>query len=95
MASQHDIDNTSAPNERAPLLAHEVQRRDSEPRSLSGESTSEANLKNRRHAWRWFGVLVAIILISVFVKGWIDSDEVNVSLGTPDIYIETLSHQGL
>jgi hypothetical protein len=83
MTSHRDLENNSMPDERAPLLA---------PERAEGATTvspddddaapkpqSEAS-KRRAYGWRGFWIVVAILIIAVFVKGWIESDDVEVSI---------------
>jgi hypothetical protein len=81
MATQREIDTTATPDERAPLLAPEHARYDADETTEddaiaeAGEATSNTWL----YLWRGFWVLLAILIIAVFIKGWIDADDVNVS----------------
>jgi hypothetical protein len=87
MASRRDIENGSIPGEREPLLAP--------PRNEGGavappeddtapEPQSEAS-KRREYGWRGFWIVVVILIVAIFVKGWIESDEVDVSTAAKTI----------
>jgi hypothetical protein len=87
MTSHREAEATSAPDERAPLLAHQGAR----PETHSApESEDEAVLvpektasKTWHYVWRGFWVIFVVFIIAVFVKGWIEADDVNVSLKAP------------
>ena len=83
MTSYRENETGSAPDERAPLLANENVRNDAAA-SLEGEEEpllepEKAGSKTWYYAWRGFWIVLAILVIAVFVKGWIDADDVNVS----------------
>jgi hypothetical protein len=87
MASHHEAEVTSVPDERAPLLAHQEARLDAHPAT---ETEDVADIEPEKTAsrtwhyiWRGFWVIFAIFVIAVFVKGWIEADDVNVSLTRP------------
>jgi hypothetical protein len=81
MATRSDIEHGSAPGEREPLLAPQQSEGDATA-SLEDDSApepqSEAS-KRREYGWRGFWIVVAILIVAVFVKGWIESDDVDVS----------------
>ncbi|KAF2821922.1 mitochondrial carrier [Ophiobolus disseminans] len=81
MTSHREEERELAPNERAPLLGREDVRPDV-PDDESEASTEPQKASSRRWEYFWKGCLVffAILLIAVFVKGWIDSDDVNFDL---------------
>jgi hypothetical protein len=81
MATRRDIEHGSAPGEREPLLAPQQSERDATASledDLAPEPQSEAS-KRREYGWRGFWIVVAILIVAVFVKGWIESDDVDVS----------------
>lgn len=78
MSAHRDVENGSRPDERAPLLAPETLRRDSNTTSTSGGSQSDG--PKWRYAWRALWILIAVLLIAVFIKGWIDADDVDFDL---------------
>ncbi|KAI8935616.1 hypothetical protein NX059_007145 [Plenodomus lindquistii] len=83
MALNRNAQRDIIPDEHAPLLGAARVRRDSDARSTSGESQIDEPKdvsRNRNYAWRAFWILAAILLIAVFVKGWIDADDVNFDL---------------
>lgn len=82
MAANRDLENASTSDERAPLLAPQrsddnvdASREEQEP---APKPQSEAS-KRREYGFRGFCIVVAILLIALFVKGWIESDDVDVS----------------
>jgi hypothetical protein len=82
MAARRDLENGSTLNERAPLLAPEqpnaavAASQDEEEPAAKPQSESS---KRREYGWRGFWIVVAILLVALFVKGWIESDDVDVS----------------
>ncbi|KAF2845049.1 mitochondrial carrier [Plenodomus tracheiphilus IPT5] len=83
MTSHRNVERGSTPDEQAPLLASEAVRRNSSARSTNGESQSDEHQNVSRvwhYAWRGFCAVIAILLIAVFVKGWIDADDVDFDL---------------
>jgi hypothetical protein len=82
MASCRQTEGASTPDERAPLLAHEAVRYDAAASPGEDDLPSEpqkATSKTWQYVWRAFWLVVAILIIAVFVKGWMDADDVNVS----------------
>jgi hypothetical protein len=83
---------TATPDERAPLLAPEDARYGTDAPSaddgadLAPERTTS---KTWCYAWRGFWIVFAILVIAVFVKGWIDADDVNVSAPKPEANQQT------
>jgi hypothetical protein len=68
------------------LLGNENERHDAAAISEEDELLLEpekARTKIWYYAWRGFWLILAILVIAVFVKGWIDADDVNVSLHVP------------
>ena len=49
-----------------------------EEEELAPKPQSEAS-KRREYGWRGFWIVVAILVIALFIKGWIESDDVDVS----------------
>lgn len=82
MASHHDVETGSTPDERAPLLAPQRSDGDAivppQDDDAAPEPQSEAS-KRREYGWRGFWIVVVLLVIAVFVKGWIESDDVEVS----------------
>lgn len=80
MAARRDLENGSTSDERAPLLA--PQRVEEDPalpeEAVAAKPQSEAS-KRREYGWRGFWIVVVILVIAVFVKGWIEADDVDVS----------------
>lgn len=86
MTYSHEPDTGSVPNERAPLLGNDNARHDAAAISEEDEPLLEpekARSKIWYYAWRGFWLTLAILVVAVFVKGWIDADDVNVSLHVP------------
>jgi hypothetical protein len=83
MTSHREPVNNAAPDERAPLLAQDDERYDAGAQPEDDDLTSEPQKptsKTWQYAWRGFCIVFAVLLIAVFVKGWIDADDVNVSI---------------
>lgn len=84
MASNREQEVNAVPDERAPLLAHDEAHYDPESTPDHEEPLAESPQKARsriwKYAWRGFWAIFAILIIALFVKGWIDADDVNVSL---------------
>ena len=83
MASHQDVETGPVADERAPLLG---QQRSGEANASSSSSQDEAlpkpqseASKRRTYGWRGFWIVVAILIIAAFVKGWIEADDVDVS----------------
>jgi hypothetical protein len=82
MTSRREPEIDTAPDERAPLLAQDAVRYDAGAQPEDGDLTSEPQKpisKTWHYAWRGLCIVFAILIIAVFVKGWIDADDVNVS----------------
>jgi hypothetical protein len=83
MAPHQDVEAGPAADERAPLLGHQRSEGANASSSSSQEEAipkpqSEAS-KRRAYGWRGFWIVVAILIIAAFVKGWIEADDVDVS----------------
>lgn len=81
MATRRDIEHGSMPGEREPLLAPQQSAGDATAPledNSAPEPQSEAS-KRREYGWRGFWIVVAVLIVAVFVKGWIESDDVDVS----------------
>jgi hypothetical protein len=86
MASHRDAERDIAPDEREPLLGPgHVHREARTPSEESESSPKPEKLPPRTGEYVWKGCLLvfAILITAVFVKGWIDADDVNVSLLSP------------
>jgi hypothetical protein len=82
MPSQRDLEGGTTPDERAPLLGPEAVRRDDEAileRDDASEEPSKAASKTWYYVWRGVLILLAILVVAVFIKGWIEADDVDVS----------------
>ncbi|KAJ4361484.1 hypothetical protein N0V95_001821 [Ascochyta clinopodiicola] len=80
MVARRDLENGSTSDERAPLLApsrsENVGAAPTEEEELAAKPQSEAS-KRREYGWRGFWIVVAILIVALFVKGWIESDDVD------------------
>lgn len=85
MASRHDVENAGIPDERAPLLAYDATRHDTN--TLSDNDLAFVESKPRSRIWQYVLritlVLLGILIIAIFVKGWVDADDVDVSSVKP------------
>jgi len=90
MASRHDVEDGTKPDERAPLLANEHSRREAEAQSTDNEAGPDEPAAVARnwqwYAWRGFWTVFAILVLAVFVKGWVDSEDVDVSFVRIAVY---------
>lgn len=76
-----DPESSRGTTEHTPLLGDRPPNVEGEG-SESGpeaEPTPEEKTPRRRYAWRIFWILLLLIVIGVFVKGWIDADETDVN----------------
>jgi hypothetical protein len=82
MPSRRDLeDGSTLPDERAPLLRPEAARHDTDasPESdVSSEEPSKATSRTWYYVWRGVLIVFAILVIAVFIKGWIEADDVDV-----------------
>ncbi|KAL2694910.1 hypothetical protein Neosp_001499 [[Neocosmospora] mangrovei] len=77
-----DPESSRGTTEHSPLLGDRPPQVEGEG-SESGaepEPTPEEKTPRRRYAWRIFWILLLLIVIGVFVKGWIDADETDFDL---------------
>jgi len=83
MTTQADPEGLARSTEQTPLLADqpspEIHEADNEPEA---EPTPEKRPKSW-YAWRIFWAVLAIVVLAVFIKGWIDADETEVRLPSP------------
>ena len=82
MPSQRDIEAV-VPDERAPLLSHDAVRQRTPTPSEGDETINEPQKETSRtwyYVWRGLLTLFAILVVAVFVKGWIDADDVDVCI---------------
>lgn len=90
MAFRPDVEANTKPDERAPLLANESSRRDVETQSVNDEAEPDKPAAVARnwqwYAWRGFWAVLAILVVAVFIKGWVDSEDVDVSLSRNAVY---------
>jgi hypothetical protein len=81
MTSQREPETSATADERAPLFAQDAVRYDGAegPEDDAESQKPEPESKTWYYAWRGLCVVFGILVIAVFVKGWIDADDVNVS----------------
>lgn len=82
MPARRDVENGTTPDEREPLLARASPQDPANRPSEADDATlsdQEESTKRRAYGWRGFWIVVAILIIAVFVKGWIEADDVDVS----------------
>jgi len=83
MAFRPDDEAGTKPDERAPLLGNESARHDAEAQDINDEASPgepAAVARNWQwYAWRGFWAVLAILVLAVFIKGWVDSEDVDVS----------------
>lgn len=90
MSSHRTVEPHEQAHERAPLLANDNVRYDTTTPQEEDEATSEpekTSSKTWNYVWRSFWCLFALLVIAVFVKGWIDADDVNVSGHAPQVKV--------
>ncbi|KAI4938378.1 hypothetical protein J4E85_000818 [Alternaria conjuncta] len=83
MPSQRDLEGGSVPDERAPLLSHDAARQHTPTPSESDEiidQPEKAASKTWYYIWRGIFAVFAILVIAVFIKGWIEADDVDFDL---------------
>lgn len=81
MSSQRNLESAGAADERAPLLAHaDAPDYTSVPREGDDEPQvpDEEVSRTWQYVWRGLLALAATLIIVVFVKAWIDADDVDV-----------------
>lgn len=82
MISHRDEEPDTAPDERAPLLGREDVRRDTDTPDEESESSIEplkASSRTWEYVWKGCLLVLSILIIALFVKGWIEADDVDVS----------------
>jgi hypothetical protein len=82
MASNRERGVDTVSDERAPLLAHDDVHYDTgTPPEEDDPALNPPQKEPSRiwqYVWRGFWAVVALLIVAVFVKGWIDADDVNV-----------------
>lgn len=82
MPSQRE-ENIVVADERAPLLGNnDTRSQDRIDEASDGEESIQPEKETSRtweYVWKACLTILAILVIAVFVKGWIDADDVNVS----------------
>jgi len=92
MPSQRDLEGGSVPDERAHLLSHDAARQHTPTPSESDEiidQPEKAASKTWYYVWRGILAVFAILVIAVFIKGWIEADDVDVCSCALSRYIQT------
>lgn len=82
MPPRHDIEGVM-PDERAPLLQHaDVRQRTPTPSECDDtiDEPQKATSRTWFYVWRSLLALFVILVVVVFVKGWIDADDVDVCI---------------
>lgn len=82
MSASRNVEARSTVDERAPLLAPEPTQHDTNAPSDAEESTTgphKVDSSQWTYAWRGVCIVLVILILAVFVKGWIESDNVDVS----------------
>ncbi|KAI4618305.1 uncharacterized protein J4E87_007973 [Alternaria ethzedia] len=83
MPSQRDLEGGSVLDERAPLLSHDAARQHTPTPSESDEiidQPEKAASKTWYYIWRGILAVFAILVVAVFIKGWIEADDVDFDL---------------
>lgn len=76
-------------DERAPLLANDHQNdnnQDGQTNEINSEESEviEENNEQKAYSYIWIASWIALtIVLIIFIKGWIDADDVNVSIVYP------------
>lgn len=81
MASHRDVETGPVPDERAPLLGQQrpEQNQSTSPEDEASPKPQSEASKRREYGWRGFWIVVTILIVAIFVKGWIEADDVDVS----------------
>jgi hypothetical protein len=97
MPSQRDLEGGGTLDERAPLLSHDAARQHTPTPSESGDiiDPDKATSKTWYYVWRGLLAVFAILVVAVFVKGWIEADDVDVCISQPSRYIRTAKAHSL
>lgn len=77
MASESDPFNASERGEQAPLLGNSHRPVDEDERPLSPKPQHEKATRSG-YVWRVVWAILAIFVLAVFIKGWIDAEETDV-----------------
>jgi hypothetical protein len=81
MPFRRDLEGGSTPDERAPLLAPEAARHDADAfpeHDDPSDQPSKTTAKTWYYVWRGVLIVFAILIIAVFIKGWMEADDVDV-----------------
>lgn len=80
MSSQSNPDARIRSDEQTPLLVGPHAEPDTEQAGTEPEIEPTPEKRPRSwYAWRLFWAILAIIVLAVFIKGWVDSDETEVT----------------
>jgi len=82
MAREGDAESQTSAHEQTPLLVDRPVEQDPEPESEPEEDPKDVREPKRLswYVWRVFWTLLAVLVLVVFIKGWIDAgSDVNVS----------------
>ncbi|RMZ74489.1 mitochondrial carrier [Pyrenophora seminiperda CCB06] len=78
-----DLERAPISDERAPLLAHDATRQQTATPSQSDDDLDEpekATLSTWYYVWRALLALLTVLIIVLFIKAWIDADDVDFDL---------------
>lgn len=87
MSTRNDSESLHEPTEQTALLGDDRSHveDDRSVRSDAESTPQEPEARPRSwYAWRIFWAVIAIVVIGVFVKGWIDADETEVMASDSD-----------
>lgn len=88
MSSHHREESHAEADERAPLLANDNVQYDAATPQEEEDATLEPEKPSSRtwhYVCRAFWCLLTLLMIAIFVKGWIDADDVNVRSHAPPV----------
>ncbi|KAF1937390.1 mitochondrial carrier [Clathrospora elynae] len=83
MGSHRDLEGSALPDERAPLLAQDAVHHDTDASSeveISSIEEQKAGSRTWWYVWRGTWAVFAILIIAMFVKGWMSADDVDFDL---------------
>ncbi len=90
MSSVPAIAPVLEPNEQSPLLPQEER---PEGTATSNSEDDDSPLKTEgppnpwKYAWYTFCAFLAVLILALFIKGWIEADDVDVRSSTPHALI--------
>jgi hypothetical protein len=78
MATQHNEERDVVQHERAPLLGSDDVRNDEGTNNEPTIEEQKPTSRTWKYVWKGCLFILAVLMIAVFVKGWIDADNVDV-----------------